>query len=359
MIHTRGCGPTKMLCRISKLGSAVRLTLASIFAFPRFASAFSGPWDSAHVPPTISNPEIAAGPDPQDPSILMVAIAYNVGCPNGNPIPFTVTFSDPAGSIVDQATNPCNSTWSPGSNDNADFRTSPSVAIVDNSNPTAPTSGPFDLFFNMSWYPSTPFVYTVSNASGVLAQARWKGTTGGTPPTTIDEWNHPDDFINICSNGNYPIYSMNGEDLYCVVGGSDAATWVKDDWRPPPPPYLTATKANRLLSSVLISRFGNRLRQFSTGCDLRKSHSQFACFPFFSLGGYAYFGTATRNPLSRPWWRILAIQPSAEKSVMELPQTPQEQGAPLRVEAILERRRQESAVSSTRQARPRWRAHDP
>src|SRR5205085_473768 len=100
-----------------------------------------------------------------------------------------------------------------------------------------------------------------------------------------------DEFINICIDGNYPIASMNGGDLYCVVGGSQTGWWVKDDW-PPPNPYLRMTDSNRLLSQVLHARFGKRLARFTSGCYVRNNRRRVECFPFFSVGGYDYFGTA-------------------------------------------------------------------
>jgi hypothetical protein len=53
----------------------------------------------------------------------------------------------------------------------------------------------------------------------------------------VDEKNSIDQFINTCIDGDYPIYSHNGGDLYCETGGQSTYS-MTNGWPAPPPPVV-------------------------------------------------------------------------------------------------------------------------
>jgi hypothetical protein len=81
--------------------------IAAALAFTGSASAFSGPWDSAHQPPTITNPGVSVNSDTGSFDLDLAGIA----CPGGVRSPLTITLSILGGEVVDslsveQATSP-------------------------------------------------------------------------------------------------------------------------------------------------------------------------------------------------------------------------------------------------------------
>ena len=78
----------------------------------------------------------------------------------------------------------------------------------------------------------------------IRRQIARRNTATVTPPTEIDQNGNIDEFINVCIDGGYKIYSKNGGDLYCDVGGG--TTFAAGGWPAPPqppPPKLTAKTA--------------------------------------------------------------------------------------------------------------------
>lgn len=195
------------------LASCVAVAALGASAAPATGSV-TGPFDSAHQPKTIRNPDIAA-PDPTDPDGFTIGIGFSVGCPSGVATPLTVTFSDPTGAITDTLRDPCSGTWS-GDGSNLGSKTSDLSTVQQDGCPPATCGGQSqellaDDEFEPAWDSGRhPFLYQVSSPEGVLSQGALTGT--------VD-----DDGNIVFSNG----------------------------WPPPQPPVLSITAArSRALGAV-------------------------------------------------------------------------------------------------------------
>ena len=201
---------------------------------PASALAYSGPWDSAHQPLTISNPGVSVtfselgqtGSYTYD-----IEIADSVVCPSHGTT-LTVTMADPVGQTSVSNT----SSYLLIDGDGICLPGMPSSAVSSESGSPDFTSGVFTGVED-----TEPFFYQVSDSSGVLAQGAYTQTEIPMTATIIDQWSQPDAFINTCIDGGYTIHSMNGGDLYCTVlaGGGEtfASGWpgVQPPLRPPCP----------------------------------------------------------------------------------------------------------------------------
>lgn len=84
---------------------------------------------------------------------------------------------------------------------------------------------------------TTPFLYQVSTPAGIIAQAAMTLDVTTTATVTIDEQTNIDQFINVCIDGGYTLYSHNGGDLYCEQGGVSTYA-LTNGWPAPKPPIL-------------------------------------------------------------------------------------------------------------------------
>jgi hypothetical protein len=84
-------------------------------------------------------------------------------------------------------------------------------------------------------------LWTVTDSAGnLIAQEaeRWTGSDGSSTTITVDEnTDGIDAYINTCINGNLPVYSHNGGDLYCTYTVyAPAEITFEAGWPAPPPP---------------------------------------------------------------------------------------------------------------------------
>jgi hypothetical protein len=220
--------------RIMRRSIITTAALAAWLAFAGSASAapFTGPWDSAHQPTTVTNPNVTS-------ALPTVLDSADLGACGPQPrTTAVVTFSDPSGWASETFTSTtvieglyyCLAATETQSG-NIDF----TLASYDGLGEVIFT--PVTTTNNAS----APFVWTVSNASGVIAQEAdtWIYHTAQTTSFTVDEDKDGiDEFINICINGDHPIYSHNGGDLYCTVTNpTPAGTSVSPGGWPAPPSH--------------------------------------------------------------------------------------------------------------------------
>jgi hypothetical protein len=222
---------------------------ALAFALPATAQAFSGPWDRAHAPRTITNQNvIVAVPDGQ----LAIMILPGEGCFLGGPGtvsgPVTVTITTPDASTIGTLKNPCKGVWT-----TAVKRSSPYLDVSTvNRNPVSFPAA--EISADPTYNRWEPLLFTVIDARGVIAQGTYMTITSDTAHTrTIDQWGSPDDFFNICIGQNLPLYSYNGGDLACDYTTGSAATITKrGGWPSPPAPTMGLAEALGLMKDVIL-----------------------------------------------------------------------------------------------------------
>jgi hypothetical protein len=213
---------------------------AAVFGCGAGATAAQAPQFTApNVPQAIANPNVSAGPDSSG-SGFDIAIGYALSCPNGQPQTVSVVFNTPSGSITNSLADPCAGTWNPNAAD-ATFL----GATITQTAGTQPASSPaitFDWPGNLTGAGalsgSEPFDYQVTTASGVVAQGALTEHVSGTPPTIIDSETDIDDYINICIDGGYTIYSRNGGDLYCETSDGTVSETFTTGWPAPIRSYI-------------------------------------------------------------------------------------------------------------------------
>jgi hypothetical protein len=246
------------------------------------AAGFHGPWDSAHLPPTITAAGIAAGGSSAE--TYEVKIAPSVTCPANAPVSVTVTFSDPSGSVSTSLSEPCADKWvEPPVDERLDFSLRALSGVP----------GVLEPAVSFISAQSTPFVYEVSTASGVIAQAALTATV--VPPRVIGKRHNAREYVNICVDGEHELHSMNGE-RYCEVGGSTEYTpggWPAAAGAKPKYPALTLNTAPYWTQIAVEYHF----RYHSAPQDYRaidcskRPAGRVLCHVSWRRGVYAYAGT--------------------------------------------------------------------
>lgn len=218
---------------MTRLLAVVGCALVVVVATTGPAMGFSGPWDSAHEPTTLSNPGVGVE---QSGRRFFVYLGYELTCPQGQPVPYTVVFSDPTGSASVTVAEPCPGTWQPVS-------TSGEVAAFVNAQnrrrerahePGAPEKELTMASVTFSPLRSTPFVWEVVGALGVIARQAMTATVK--PTHEIERNAEPDAFFNTCIDGPYEIFSKNGGELYCTAPAE--TSYGAGGW-PNPPEVVT------------------------------------------------------------------------------------------------------------------------
>jgi hypothetical protein len=181
--------------------------------------AFSGPWNSAHTPATITARGITAQPATSEAYEVKVGAALS--CPNGAPVPIVVSFSDPSGSQSASLSQPCKGQWTePAPDERLDFSLRTFAG-------TAGALEPSVTFISAS---STPLVYEASSPSGVIARGALLATV--VPPRVIAEHEQRNEYITVCIDGKRELRYKKGGDRYCEVGGG--TNYSPSDWPAPP-----------------------------------------------------------------------------------------------------------------------------
>jgi len=219
--------------------------LAGVLCFASSAHATSvQPYTSASAPATITSPLVTFTPYDPTEGIFAIAVGSGVTCPD-TPVAYTLTFSDPSGTASIALTDPCVAIWGPITppvTSSEDF----TVDLVDGVDLTSifaglpltqAQDGPAIADFDITNNATTPFLYQVSTPSGVVAEAAMTRRIQTSDPNIVDQKTNIDQFINICIDGGYTLYSHNGGDLYCNTGGVDEDSFV-NGWPAPPPPVV-------------------------------------------------------------------------------------------------------------------------
>lgn len=180
---------------------------------------YSGPWDSAHEPPTINDPELLVGGIREGRFVVFPSAEEpNAFCPSS----WAVTFQDPMGSVTETMMDTteghhCIRAAQQTTTGTPDFTVSNSYGDIT------------EFTFNNPEITEAPFLYTVTDASGaVIAQGpytRMHGTfriNSGSP-----------NFESTCLDRHHTLYSDPGTGvIYCL----DTETFDKDGWPAPPIP---------------------------------------------------------------------------------------------------------------------------
>jgi hypothetical protein len=219
------------------------------------AQGFSGPWDSAHEPQTITSAGVTRGVE--DNSWFSIVVSSTVLAPStDHVVPLTVTFSDPSGSesvsITPLADEPCRSRvtledmeregkcelakWTqPAHNQQVDF-------TISQTSTRLPSGGEVTVGEGFSgerfWFgatevqfeptKATPFFYQVTGSSGIIAQAAMTATQ--TPVETGDSHN-----LSPCIDSGHGLRSENGE-LVCEQTFGGQYSFSQSGWPAPPAP---------------------------------------------------------------------------------------------------------------------------
>jgi hypothetical protein len=231
--------------------------------FAGVASATVPPFTKGSEPPTITSPLVVFTPDNATVGIFDIQVGAGVTCPD-TPTPYALTLSDPYGTVSIGITDPCVAVWGPITppiTPSEDVTLNPingvniaSILDVPGISITEQQLGPADAIFDITSGTSTPFLYQVSTPTGVIAQAALTLRNETTPPDIVDEKNNIDQFINICIDGDYTIYSHDNGDLYCDTGSTDADAFVSG-WPVPPPtkPASTSKPAKPIPKSPILA----------------------------------------------------------------------------------------------------------
>jgi hypothetical protein len=237
----------------SVLALAILLSALFVSAPVAAAATYTGPWDSAHQPPTITSPNVTVNTSYS--WGLGLDIANDLTCPGGVPNPsVTVTFTDPSGQVVNnfattQSAAAIPPEWGCASLDgtNGGFTGGWRVEQTWSANGGAPDfsstvdtgAGPFN---EATFMPrrSGPMLYQVADASGVIAQGTY--TFAVTPPGTAELWDTDyANFVQTCVVGNRTIYQASNGHEYCIVSSGSYTSTLSPGWpAPPPPPPLPA-----------------------------------------------------------------------------------------------------------------------
>ena len=291
---------------------AVTLTVAlAAGATTANAQGFSGPWDSAHEPPTITNAGVTTGIGGTFTASesFLLSLSPSVWCSNGQLVPITVTFSDPDGSRsvsafgpVPYEEEPCSFNWTesePGP-ESSTFNFS---IFGGGRSLLSATSATVPFKLNGT---TTPFFYQVSGPSGVIAQAAMTATFEQIhhvePRTT-----HNND-VTQCEREHLDIRSGTNGELYCLgetessvvyeysfsQGGWPAPVPPEPEPKPEPAPTypaLTRATAGYWVKTAVEFHFHYVPTQFrATRCTAR-SRRRYRCNVSWRHGSYSFVGT--------------------------------------------------------------------
>lgn len=204
------------------------------------------PFTSASQPATITSPLVVVMPYSALEGIFTVEVGQGVTCPD-TPVPYTLTLSDPSGTAAITTPDPCAATWGPitppvAKSDDFTIDLIPGVdlaTILDDPSLdlTEQQDGPATADIDMTGESTTPYLIQVSTPAGIVAQLPMTLKVTTTASVTIDQKTSIDQFINVCIDGGYTLYSHDDGDLYCETGGTETASFVKG-WPAPKLPIL-------------------------------------------------------------------------------------------------------------------------
>ncbi len=266
--------------------------MSALAASPARATIF----DSANEPPPIENPGLATQPGAG--SWLEIELNSSLVCPAATRVSYTVTITDPTGSIslsmrkpFSQA-EPCDSViyWLPASRlgHALDF----SARGQDSRDPKV-------------WFTpdqTTPFLIQVTGPSGIVARRAM--TAKVTSAEKIWQYREPITFANFCVDGSHELKSQNGE-LFCTFGRGVS---YKPGWPPAPPAVraaprpryaaITTASAGRWAERAVQLNFRYSPTRFRAAGCARSEAARFSCRVSWRRGAYAFAGTAEVGALN-------------------------------------------------------------
>jgi hypothetical protein len=239
-------------CNLLSVLIAIVCSLAAVLlsANASDAAGFSGPWDSVHEPPLISNPGVKVNLNTGI-DTLEIGLTYDVTCPNGQPLATTVTLTYPGGIVSATLAEPCaGEMWGAISPAKSAFAVSTTGRIGTPPEELDPASISFEPH---GWSGLTgegigPVLYEVTNPSGVIAAGAITIIATPGQVKVVSEREGIDNFINECIDGGYPVYSKENGSLYCEIGdvnGIPTLTFHKGWPRPKPQQASTGPERHR------------------------------------------------------------------------------------------------------------------
>jgi hypothetical protein len=268
------------------MGVALAVVLSS--AAP--GEAYSGPWDATHLPATITAPGVIAQAGISE--AFEVRIGSAVSCPNEQPVPITVTVSDPSGAESASFAEPCAGRWTEiTSDERLDFSLRTFAAV----------SGVLEPYVTFISAITTPFVYEVSGPGDVIARGALMATV--IPPRVIDSQHDTSEYVAVCVDGKQELHALGHGDRYCEVGGG--TNYTPGDWPAPAPsnpaspaprrpryPALTLATAPYWTEIAVEYHFGyhSAPSQFHTGGCAVKAAGRFTCDVSWRSGAYSFAG---------------------------------------------------------------------
>lgn len=263
--------------------------------FVSSASAFTGPWDRAHQPATITNPAV---------TVFRPAgstLDYYNGTGDGASVEITLTWGTygtaaACWSWTDNESNPPDPPFSVTISTPTRSVTEPFWygGIADDQRSCSWSSDQFTLPTDKSSV--VPMLYTVSGPTGIVAQDMftWRFERQG-GNWVIDQSTSPDSFFNVCIKDGYDIRSHNGGILYCVVPMDDSRASFTHGWPTPPKPQLpqmTGQAARHYSIVALQHRFKGLfyLGGFKSKCNKRISRTRVRCSVSWYQGDWQFSG---------------------------------------------------------------------
>ncbi len=267
-------------------------TISALAAGPARATIF----DSASEPPAIENPGVATQTGAG--SWLEVELNSSIVCAGGKRVSYTVTITDPTGSISlsmrkpFSPAEPCASPvyWLPASRlgEALDF----SARGQDARDPKV-------------WFApdrTTPFLFQVTGPGGIVARRAMTATV--TSAEKIWQFREPVTFADFCVDGSRELKSQNGE-LFCTFGSGVS---YAPGWPPSAPPVRSAPRpryaalatatAGRWAALAVQLNFRYRPGRFRASRCARSRAARFSCEVSWRHDAYAFAGTAEVGALN-------------------------------------------------------------
>ncbi len=260
--------------------------MSALAASPAHATIF----DSANEPPAIENPGVTT--QSGEGSWLEVELGNGLVCPAGKRVSYTVTITDPTGSISlsmrkpFSPAEPCENPiyWLPASHVGGalDF----SARGQDSRDPRV-------------WFTAdqtTPFLFQVTGPGGIVARHAMTATV--TSAEKIWQFREPTTFSDFCVDGSHELKSEDGE-LFCTFGRDVA---YAPGWPPSPPAVravprpryaaLTRATAGKWAELAVELSFRYRPTRFRAARCTRGVAARFSCAVSWRHNAYAFAGAA-------------------------------------------------------------------
>jgi hypothetical protein len=195
------------------------------------ALAAAEPMTAADEPPVIANAGVKAGAEPQSQEDFEVELGFSLICPSGAPLYASVAFTDANGETTEHLSHPCRGEWAESTTTTPDVLAEWSINSFPGFPPILAGEAGMPPYVLFSPPPDAsgphPFLYQVTDASGVIAQAPITAQT--TPEQRISEGSTA--FQQDCAAPGDVKREANGSG-YCIL---PASTKYYAGWPAAPP----------------------------------------------------------------------------------------------------------------------------